>query len=343
MTSISEHGLLEFTRLVESAPHSKRAPGGHGDFAADWSWGRRWLFAAKPMSWPKLLVPMLVGHTMGAADAGSWSAVAFAGGLALTVGLLCFIVFLNDAGDEHVDRIKRQMFPLGCSPKTIPDGVLSRRALVVGGVFAAVMTMFVSALLASVLTRALLPGFTMASLLLFLGYSFPPLQLNYRGGGEALEMLGVGVLLPWTHLYLQTGELWSVALWCLPALALTSLASAVASGLSDEESDLAGGKRTIVTMFGNQAARRMLESMLLCSCGVWVAMTRLLPSVFPWWIGAPVVALTIVYWRELRRCSRLAQTNEFAAQRRYKSLLHRAIWFGGVLLSLGFALKAVTA
>ena len=67
-----------------------------------WSWRQRWWFAAKPMSWPKLLVPMLVGQSMGASDAGLWSPLASAGGVALTVGLLCFIVFLNDAGDETV-------------------------------------------------------------------------------------------------------------------------------------------------------------------------------------------------------------------------------------------------
>ena len=293
------------------------------------------------MSWPKLLVPTLVGQSMGASDAASWSRVASAGGAVLTVGLLCFIVFLNDAGDERVDRIKRDMFPDGCAPKTIPDGVLSRRALVVGGTVAAIMTMLVTALLADALARPLLPWFTAASLFIFLAYSFPPVQLNYRGGGELLEMFGVGVVLPWLHLYLQSGSLWCGALWCLPGLALASAASAVASGLSDEESDLAGGKRTFVTVFGNQAARRGVELALLMSCVYWASLTRLLPELLPWWIGGPLVGLTVVYWRAIRRCSARAKTNAFDAQRTYKSLLHRAIWFGGVLLSLGFVIKAM--
>ncbi|MEB3327874.1 MAG: hypothetical protein VKQ33_01435 [Candidatus Sericytochromatia bacterium] len=35
-----------------------------------------------------------------------------------------FIVPLDDWADARVDRLKREMFPTGCSPKTIPDGVL---------------------------------------------------------------------------------------------------------------------------------------------------------------------------------------------------------------------------
>lgn len=341
VTSTSGDGLLEFRRLVESASHSKRSHGGGSEFSAGWSWRRRWWFAAKPMSWPKLLVPALVGQSMGASDAASWSPVAGAGGVLITVGLLCFIVFLNDAGDERVDRIKREMFPEACSPKTIPDGVLSRRALIVAGALAAIMTMFVTALLGDALARPLLPWFTAASLILFLAYSFPPLQLNYRGGGELLEMFGVGVVLPWLHLYLQSGSVWSGLLWCVPGLALTSMASALASGLSDEESDLVGGKRTFVTVFGNRAARRGAEWLVLMSCVYWVLMTRFMPDVLPWWIVAPVVALTVLYWRAIRRCSGRAQTNAFDAHRRYKALLHRAIWFGGVLLSFGFTLKAI--
>lgn len=306
-----------------------------------WSWRERWWFAAKPMSWPKLLVPMLVGQSMGASDAGVWSPLASAGGVALTVGLLCFIVFLNDAGDERVDRIKRQMFPQGCAPKTIPDGVLSRRSLVVGGAVAAIMTMLVTAVLAGALHRPLLPWFAAGSLLLFLTYSFPPLQLNYRGGGELLEMAGVGVLLPWLHLYLQSGELLSEALWCLPGLAMTSAASAMASGLSDEESDVAGGKRTFVTVFGNAAARRAVELALLSSCVYWALLTRMIPALLPWWVAAPLVVLTILHWRGIRRCSSSARTNAFQAQRRYKALLHRGIWSGGLVLSLGFALKGL--
>ena len=85
--------------------------------------GGRWLYAAKPGSWPKLLVPMLLGQAMGVAALGAVRVEAILVGVAFTVLDLLFIVFLNDYFDRRVDAVKREMFPDGCSPKTIPDGI----------------------------------------------------------------------------------------------------------------------------------------------------------------------------------------------------------------------------
>ena len=121
------------------SPRSTAHPSMSGDsFARRWPWWRRWWYAAKPASWPKLLVPMLLGQALGAREVSTPSVAALLGGAVMTVALLCFIVFANDAGDVEVDRIKRRMFPKGCSPKTVPDGVLSRRALVLGGASAGI-------------------------------------------------------------------------------------------------------------------------------------------------------------------------------------------------------------
>ena len=117
-----------------NSPRSTAHPSVSGEpFARSWPWWRRWWYAAKPGSWPKLLVPMLLGQALGAREVATPSVAALLGGGVMTIALLCFIVFANDAGDVEVDRIKRRMFPQGCSPKTVPDGVLTRRALVLGG------------------------------------------------------------------------------------------------------------------------------------------------------------------------------------------------------------------
>ena len=60
------------------------------------SWSRRWLYALKPASWPKLLVPMLLGQLAGFATSGSFHAAAFVAGALFSVLLLVFIVLLND-------------------------------------------------------------------------------------------------------------------------------------------------------------------------------------------------------------------------------------------------------
>ena len=90
-------------------------------------------FALKPASWPKLLVPMLLGQALGIASSGRFSPLGLLAGGLFTLLDLGFIVLLNDWGDAPVDRLKRAMFP-GSSRKTIPDGVLPSRVLLVAGV-----------------------------------------------------------------------------------------------------------------------------------------------------------------------------------------------------------------
>ena len=102
--------------------------------------GARWFYALKPASWPKLVVPALFGQLIGAASAGELSLPALAWGLAFTAFGLAFIVLLNDWGDRRVDALKREMFPDGCSPKTIPDGILGTRSVGLAGLACGVVT-----------------------------------------------------------------------------------------------------------------------------------------------------------------------------------------------------------
>lgn len=286
----------------------------------------RWLYALKPASWPKLFVPALFGQVIGASGAHGLDLHAVGWGLAFTMLGLGFIVLLNDWGDREVDAIKRNMFPDGCSPKTIPDRILDARAVGIAGLFFGGGTLLVAAGAELALRRPLAFEAGLLSMLLFVAYTLPPIRLNYRGGGELLEMLGVGMALPLYNAYLQAGAIKpSVWLWVAGFSAL-SLASGVASGLSDEQSDRAGGKHTFVSIFGNAAARRLTEACVLLGAGVWLAAS----IAWPEWVPplAAVPAVVIVLWNLLamRKVSSTAVTNAFQAQGEYKRFLHRAIW-----------------
>lgn len=288
----------------------------------------KWLYAAKPGSWPKLLVPALLGQALGVA-AGGRSLLALGVGAAFVVCDLLFIVFLNDWADRDVDRIKRAMFPQGCSPKTIPDGILPAYQLLGAGLVAGFAALLVAAAGTVLLGRWLLVPFALACLAVFGAYSLPPLRLNYRGGGELLEMLGVGLALPAFNLYLQAGTLGGPLLAVLPGWVLLCFASGVASGLSDEESDRAGGKRTFASTFGNRVARRLTEGSTLLGVGGWA----LGAFVHPWLLG-PGALVAAWHTRRLLASSDGAITNAFGEQKRYKQHLHRAIWHGGTAVAL---------
>lgn len=296
----------------------------------------RWLYAAKPDSWGKLLVPFALGQAMGlgpALDAGHGPSItAFVLGLAFTVLDLLFIVFLNDWGDREVDAIKRRMFPDGCSPKTIPDEILPARALLLAGIGCGVLAIVVAILASVVLDRPLLVPAALGALAIFVAYTLPPLRLNYRGGGELCEMIGVGAVLPWLNAYLQGGRALPESLWVLPGFATLALASAIASGIADERSDRAGGKRTVVTTIGNTLSRRVIEALVILGALLWLATTLV---GLPLWLGGG--AAVAVLWRatDLRRASAAAETDAFGPQRLYKAHLHAAIMRGAASIGVG--------
>jgi len=304
------------------------------------SFSARWWFALKPNSWPKLLVPTLLGQTLGLAAARGLDLGAMLVGLVYALGLLVCIVLLNDWGDREVDSLKRRMFPDGCSPKTIPDGILPARSVLVGGLGGGVVALAAAALGQRWLGRPDLLLYAAGGMALFFAYTFPPLKLNYRGGGELLEALGVGAVLPWTQAYLQGEQAWHTAYGLLGGFTLLSIASALASGLSDEQSDRAGGKRTVATLLGNRATRRCTEACVALGAVAWLAAALIIPAV-PWWSVLPAIAVVLYNGVQLRIASHRAQTNAFAAQKIYKRLLHNAIWHGATTLALVLALAAV--
>jgi 1,4-dihydroxy-2-naphthoate octaprenyltransferase len=294
----------------------------------------RWLYALKPASWPKLFVPAFLGQSLGASSMQGLDLLALGWGFGFTVLGLAFIVLLNDWGDRRVDSIKRRMFPEGCCPKTIPDRILATRTVGVAGVFFAIATLLSAAGAQLSLDRPFAFVGGLACTMIFVGYTLPPLRLNYRGGGELLEMLGVGVALPLYNVYLQTGVI-PVRSWpWVAGFAALSLASGVASGLSDEQSDRAGGKRTFTSTFGNRPARRVTEACVVLGAAVWMGASLWRPDRVP--LAASVPAVIIIGWnfRRMRQVSDLAVTNAFRAQGAYKRYLHRAVWHGTTVASI---------
>jgi 1,4-dihydroxy-2-naphthoate octaprenyltransferase len=297
----------------------------------------RWRFALKPASWPKLLVPFALGQAIGFDATGHLSWLGLALALALTAADAVFVVALNDWGDRDVDRIKRRMFPQ-TSKKTIADGVLPAATLLLAGTIAGFVALGVATTATFTLDRPLaIPG-TLVALGLFVAYTLPPLRLNYRGGGELLEALGVGIVLPWLSAYLQSGRAWMPALDALPGFAVLALASAVASGLSDERSDREGGKRTLVTMLGNTLSRRLVMGLVALAPLVWIA-AAMIPSGTPTITLVVAAAMQAFAWPNLARASAPAETDAFDAQSRFKAVLHRSVWESALTLAgfLAFA------
>jgi len=296
---------------------------------------QRWVFSIKPASWPKLLVPTTLGAALGigASESVFLPGLGFAFFFTICLGL--FIVWMNDWADISVDQIKRRMFPDG-SHKTIPDGYLNARKVFFAGLSAGFLGVILSFWASTQLGRPLLGWAALGCLGIFVAYSLPPIKLNYRGGGEVLEALGVGIALPSYATYALSGLFWTAESSVLFGWTLLSLTSALASGISDEESDRKGGKRTAVTTFGNSTVRAVIEWSvpIVILAWIWVALAGVLPF---WAVLAPSAAV-FYHWLKLRKSSPAALTNAFDAQRTYKHDLHNAIWAGGLVLAAALLL-----
>lgn len=294
----------------------------------------RWRYALKPASWPKLLVAAALGQAIGIGATGTVDPLALSLGVALVVFDLAFVVLLNDWGDQEVDALKRRIAADLCSPKTIPDGILESSSVLWGGLGAGALMLAVAATAEYFMPR---PGLTLAALaclLLFVAYTLPPLRLNYRGGGEVLEMLGVGFALPWMLAYLQSGVAVPRGLVVLPAFALMCLASALASGLSDEPSDRLGGKRTFTTMFGAASVRHAAEGLILGAILVWAALPLLASDVVQIWMVAPVVLVMSVDYQALRKQAARSDPEDELTHAGYKARLHDCVWRGALVLAV---------
>lgn len=293
----------------------------------------KWRYALKPASWAKLTAPAALGQALGVAHRGGVDLMGIVVGMGLTALMLAFIVLLNDWGDREVDAIKRRMFPQGCSPKTIPDGILPAPSLLAVGLGAGVLASALAFASEEWLARPLLGEATLVCLGLFVAYTLPPLRLNYRGGGELLEAIGCGFALPWLNAYVQAGLGAASLTWMprpaalLPGVVLLALASAIASGLSDEVSDRKGGKRTFTTALGNPLARRLTELCVLLGLGAW-GLAALVSEHVPLLVVVIAAPGVLLQWRQVRALSTSAVTNAFPAQARYKQHLHQAIWGG---------------
>lgn len=280
---------------------------------------------------------MALGQVIGAVDAGQFSAKASLIVVAFTVFDLVFVVLLNDWADRDVDALKRRLFPHSGSPKTIPDGLLPAARVLRVALASGLLSLGVAVCGMHVLGRPWLGVLGGSALGLFVFYSLPPVALNYRGGGELLEAIGVGLLLPWFGAYAQSGRLFTPGMAWLAGLFSLSFASAVASGLSDEESDHAGGKRTFTTLLGNPRARRLAEGSVMLGLVSWGLVPAALDVGRAAWLAVPVALVSAVHLARVLRASSSAITSAFAEQRAYKHHLHRAIWDGTALLGFGLA------
>ena len=116
----------------------------------------------------------------------------------------------------------------------------------------------VSSLTAVYTKQPVLVVLNLCAIFLLYSYSYPPFRFSYRGGGELLQMLGVGLVLPIYGYLAQSGDFSFFPKELFLILLPMNLACAIATSLPDSPSDKISNKKTFTVLLGNPLAKTIL-------------------------------------------------------------------------------------
>ena len=220
----------------------------------------RRLQAARLPSAVNLQLPLLFGQTLAYATYGAVSAPLCLLLALYGLAMQLFIVFLNDWADRQVDALNETPTLFSGGSRVLVERRIEPTTLLRAGLFSGIAVLALGLLLAAAHDRLLAPFLFVSGLFLLWSYSLPPLRLNYRGGGELLQALGVGCILPVAGFYVTGGAssrtpprrkpLSIIAL--IAAYIYLQTTAAIAFTLPDAEADRRTGKRTLAALWGVQ-------------------------------------------------------------------------------------------
>jgi 1,4-dihydroxy-2-naphthoate octaprenyltransferase len=217
---------------------------------------RTWIQAARPLAHIHIATPLLLGQAAAWHVTGRFDWRWLAAGLGWGVLDHLFVVFANDFADQEGDSRRRTLLSGGSG--VIPENKLTSREVARAGQAMAISLLVYSCALAF-LGRTWTPLYALVALLLMWLYSFRPVRLSYRGGGELLQGIGVGIGLPSLGYYLQGAGVLAPG-WVIGPTTLLGICSNVLTSLPDLEDDASANKRTWAVRHGISSARRFAST-----------------------------------------------------------------------------------
>ena len=222
--------------------------------AKAWSWVQ----ASRPPSQVYIFLPLLLGQLLTVAHGYPFSWISFL--LCHLYGLFCqlYIVFANDAADVVTDRCNTTFTLFSGGSRVLVENKLSTKMLMSAATGSALLCLIIGLIIGFISGKWLPLLLIIIGIMLFWSYSFPPLSLSYRGGGEFLQMVGVGLVLPLTGFYVQSGDLqtfpWPVTILTM----LLALTCAMSTALPDEPSDRKCRKKTSAVILGVAKSQKII-------------------------------------------------------------------------------------
>jgi 1,4-dihydroxy-2-naphthoate octaprenyltransferase len=247
---------------------------------------RIWLMAARALTLPAAVAPVLVGTAL-AATGDTFKPLTF---LAALVGAL-FIQVGTNLSNDYSDARRGADTEDRLGPVRVTAGGLvpPRQVLIATYVAFGVAVLAGVYLIATAGWELLLVG--AASILAGVLYTGGPRPYGYEGLGEVFVFLFFGVVAVAGSYFAQTEELdWEALVLAVP-VGLLAAAILVVNNVRDLETDRRAGKRTLAVRLGRERARGLFAAMV---AGAFLSapLPWLLGSLSPWlllsWIAAPL-------------------------------------------------------
>jgi len=214
-----------------------------------------WIQASRLPSQSYIFFPILLGQAIYYSQTSRFSLNVFLLLHLYGLFLQLFIVYANDRADIATDRLNTTYTMFSGGSRTLVTGLITIRENCVAVITVVVLNAAVGLALTALYQRTLALPLIAFSLGLLWMYSFPPVRLSYRGAGEILQMLGVGLVLPVFGYYGQSGSFNGFPVHLLAFILPCQLACAMCTALPDEPSDRTSSKRTAAVLLGLPLAK----------------------------------------------------------------------------------------
>jgi 1,4-dihydroxy-2-naphthoate octaprenyltransferase len=209
-----------------------------------------WLQAARLPSQSYIFLPLLLGQSYVYFQTHSIDLVSFFLIQGFGIANQLYIVFANDYADQEADKLNKTFTIFSGGSRVLVENKIKPSSLRNASFLMATLCILLSTASAVYTANWFLILLGMIALLLLQMYSYPPLQLSYRGGGEFLQMLGVGLILPLFGYLGQSGNLTHFPTQIILPLLLINLACAMATSLPDLPGDKLANKKTFSVSLG---------------------------------------------------------------------------------------------
>lgn len=215
-----------------------------------------WLKAARLQLHILGILPVLVGSLLALEKNGVFQVRSFILAELIILFVLIATAFANDYADADSDKNNRNFTVFSGGSRVIVNGLITKREMLIATIIAASIAIGLS-----IVSIAFLGGSPLTLVLCLIGlfvgvgYSVPPLKINYRGFGELFVAVMYSFFCLLFGYTTQSGYGFDIGIvyFSIP-IAFSMFSTILITEFPDYESDKLANKKTILTVFGKKTS-----------------------------------------------------------------------------------------